>query len=469
MARAAVWAALGGLVVIVGACSSGGSSGALDAAGIVSEQDGAIPAVDSGFDAGIPDAAEEPPDAAAPGPDATIVQPTLQGWTFFGTGNGGPGQVFGATVDEGGNLWVAGGQSGLFVMKSGTTRYQHFGLAEGLHPWGEPYPGSKQGPVTSYDLNVISVAGGPAGTAFVGYEGSDPPGAVGCEDNWDGPNPDPNIYKSGDADRVSLTASGIAVSHYDISSPPDFVPAEPAGREKLCKVYRIRYDKKTNGVWFGANHGYAWGNATSTQVWEHAHPILNGYKYEDSTTEVALTGGYYGLTVDSTGTAWIGGIHRSMSCFAGVGGLNFFDCEDQGTDKQARFSLDWWKDPLPSDSRPSQRTDDYVSGMAMGLDGSLWISSSTNGLAHRKTDGTVEFFKTPAQVSSVAVDPLDGSVWVGGRTGGLTRIQAGVFTDWSVVGLPGGEIPDIQVDRSGAQRRIVVSFKRGTVGVYDGP
>jgi len=164
-----------------------------------------------------------------------------------------------------------------------------------------------------------------------------------------------------------------------------------------------------------------------------------------------------------------------MSCFAGASGAHFFECEDQGTDKYARYSIDWWKDRIPSDSRPSQRTEDRVSGMAVGLDGSLWIGSFTNGLAHRKVDGTVEFFNEgladPQRVSSVAVDPLDGSVWVGGTRGGLTRIQADVLKVWGpeVLGGRNPEITDIQIDRSGEQRRVVVSFKSGSVGIYDGP
>ena len=43
-----------------------------------------------------------------------------------------------------------------------------------------------------------------------------PPGVDGCEDNWDSPTvvPDPTIYKSGDADKVTLTGSGISVVHF---------------------------------------------------------------------------------------------------------------------------------------------------------------------------------------------------------------------------------------------------------------
>ncbi|HEY3449187.1 MAG TPA: hypothetical protein VGK67_22715 [Myxococcales bacterium] len=434
-------------------------------------------------DAGeVPDAAAEPPDAAAPGPDASIVQPTKQGWTFYGTANKGPSQVWGASMDEGGNLWVAGGREGLFLMKAGTTTFQHFGLDEGLHPWGEPYPG--QSPVTSPFLDVLSVSGGPAGTVFVGYRGAGGNGNDGCEDNWDredGIPPDPNIYKSGDADRVTLSGSGIQVTHYEISTGPNIVAAEPRGREKVCTIYRILYDAHSKSVWFGGNHGYAWGDPTGTLVQEHAHPLLNGYT-ATSTTEVALTNYYWGLAVEPTGDLWVGGMFRSQHCLAGMGGVGFFGtkanpgCESLGSLDSGAYAIDWWPDTVHVDSRPFQRTDDNVSGMSLAEDGSLWIGSFSNGLAHRKSDGTVEFITTglidPKRVSSVQVDPLDGSVWVGASKGGITRIQAGVFTAWdgSVLGSrTTGEIPDIQVDRSGARRRIVVAFKSGSVGVYEGP
>ena len=45
---------------------------------------------------------------------------------------------------------------------------------------------------------------------FVGYQGMPPDaGELDCESNWDGPNPDPSIYKSGDADRVTLTGNTL--------------------------------------------------------------------------------------------------------------------------------------------------------------------------------------------------------------------------------------------------------------------
>lgn len=397
---------------------------------------------------------------------------TSEGWTFYGTANGGPSRVAGVTADEGGNLWVAGGEEGLFLLEAGKTQLRKFTMDDGLHPYGAALDGK---PITQTYLNVASVSGGPAGVVFAGYVGMQAPaGAYGCEDNWDGPAPDPNIYASGDADRVTLKGSGIEVVHYDISSGPNQVAAEPRGREKVCTVYRILYDATSKSVWFGGNHGYAWGDPNSSRVMEHAHPLLNGYVNDTTTEEYALTNEYFGLAVEPSGNLWVGGWFRSQYCPAGKNGSGFWTCESDGSksDKQ----LDWWPDQAHTDSRPKQRVDDHVSGMALGSDGSLWIGSFTNGLAHRATDGTVSFttkgLVDPVRVSSVAVDPLDGSVWVGAGNGGITRIDKdGNFVPYDAHAFgarASSEVPDIQVDRSGPARRILVAFKSGWIGVYDG-
>src|SRR5438093_872932 len=83
--------------------------------------------------------------------------------------------------------------------RAGAARFERFTMADGLRPYGYMPDGSVP-PGDKY-LKVISVSGAWAGTVFAGYEGKPPgPGALGCEDNWDGPKPDPAIYKSGDAD-----------------------------------------------------------------------------------------------------------------------------------------------------------------------------------------------------------------------------------------------------------------------------
>ena len=102
-----------------------------------------------------------------------------------------------------------------------------------------------------------------------------------------------------------LNGGGIRVVHYDIFSGPGLVANELAGREKLCSIYRVLWQRGTNYVWFGGNHGFAFGRADyegdpgcNGQLWcsgnlEHVHPGVNdrhGW---------LITGEYYGIAVDT--------------------------------------------------------------------------------------------------------------------------------------------------------------------------
>lgn len=466
-------ASAGVLLAFVLSCGKGSNGGSADPAG------GAGGGADEG--AGLARA----PDAGEPAVEPPLTLPTADGWTFYGVNEGAPHRPLAVSEDAGGNLWVAGGEEGLFLLRAGATSMERFTLASGLHPYGFPRP--EEGAITRFYLNVTAVAGGPAGVAFVGYGGMPPgPGEYGCEDNFDGPTPDPNIYKSGDADRVRLTDGGLEVVHYDLSSGVDMVAAEPRGREKLCTVDRIVYDAPSKSVWFGANHGFAWGDPDyagspacfgqrqCSGVMEHAHPLLNGYATEASPSEFALTNDYFGLAVGPKGDVWVGGLFRSIHCTNGAAGDNFWDCEIQGT--QPKYFFDWWPDPVPSDSRPSGRVDDAVSSMALAPDGTLWIGSFARGLAARAPDGKMRYVTTglvdPARATAVGVDPLDASVWVGGGAGGLTRLRGNQFVPCGldVLGnLTGEAVSDIQVAGSGSQRRILVAFLAGAIGIYRGP
>src|ERR1700694_1035856 len=79
-----------------------------------------LPPVSLGDDAGtIPDAGS--PDAGPPdaGPPGKIEFPDAVGWQFYGPQNGGPRSVYGVTSDPSGNIWVAGGAEGLYLLKPG--------------------------------------------------------------------------------------------------------------------------------------------------------------------------------------------------------------------------------------------------------------------------------------------------------------------------------------------------------------
>ncbi len=431
--------------------------------------------------------------------------PSSAGWAFYGMAQGGPRYVYGVSADEGGNIWVAGGEEGLFVLQSGQSMFRRFTMADGLRPYGYMLDGSE--PPGSKYLKVISVAGGPPGVAFVGYEGKPPaPGMPTCEDEWDqayyaGRTPDPSIYKSGDADRVTLTDTGIQVAHYDLSTGPNRVAAEPRGREKICTILRIVYDYRTNSVWFGGNHGFAWGSGDfqgyscppgnwdyfCAGVMEHVHPAINAWN-ADQTGAVLLTDAYYGVSVTENGDVWFGGANRSTRFRYGTNGFNYWQAQVESEGSQYAWNrIDIWPDAVSEPEMPTraQRVDDHVSGMAVMSDQSVWVGSFLRGAAQLSSSGQVlrtlstELADGRGHAASVAGDPLDDSVWVGtAMGGGLSRVH-GSRVDWYASGiLPhdvlAHRVSDIQVDRSGSTRRILVGFQGddstpGAIGIYSGP
>lgn len=465
-------------------------------------------------DAGIHDAGVNHPDAGVDGgtaPDAgggLALKLTEQevdsaaGWTFLGHDAGVPSEVFGITADEGGNLWVAGGEEGLFLLRPGAARFERFTMADGLRPYGYlPDGGAPEG--EKY-LKVLSVAGGPAGTVFVGYSGKPPQdGQRDCESNAYRPaeegGGDLSIYKSGDADKVTLTADGLQVVHYDIFSGPNVVATEQHGREKLCNILRIAYDPKTKSVWFGGNHGFAWGDATfegapgcngqndCAGVLEHVHPAICA-KVGDG--EVVLTDAYYGVAVDPhSGDVWVGGANRATRFRYGSLEQDWFKAQfetEWGDEPWSR--IDVWPDLVSEPVCPTEaeRRDDAISSMAAMPDGTAWVGSFTWGLARLDAQGQVlgyvdEALITP-HVAALATDTLDGSLWVGHRWGGgISRIKDGVVLQYAASAL-GAEhvlrpVEDIQVDRSNAVRRILVAFgshpqgdggTTGLIGIYEG-
>ncbi len=441
-------------------------------------------------DAGTP----TPPDSGTPTPptpptEADIVFPTTPGWTFYGTQHGGPRRIYGVSADEGGNVWVAGGEEGLFVLSPGATTLRRFTMAEGLRPYGYMPDGTS--PVGSSYLKVISVAGGPAGTVFVGYEGKPGTGANHCESNWDGNKRDPSRYKSGDADKVTLNADGsLSVVHYDIFSGPGVVRDEPQGREKLCSILRIAYDKTTESVWFGGNHGFARGDALYTGnntcngqlscsgVMEHVHPAINAYG--DSGGIVLLTDAYYGVAVHSSGDVFFGGANRSTRFRYGTNNKNYWTAQTLTEGSQNAWNrFDVWPDKVgePSFPKPNERVDDHVSGMAVQGD-NVWVSSFTKGLARMNVNGgDVQPISTPERaLSTVEANTADGSVWVGARWLGIVyRLQGDTTKTYSCAefgrSLCGSRIADIKADGG----RVLVAFLGsdenripGALGIYTG-
>jgi hypothetical protein len=531
--------------------TDGGTDGSVDAgydAGQDAGTDAGYGGVDAGTDAGYggvdagTDGGTDGSVAWAPG-DIMTVQ-NGNGWTFASDGLP-SGSVMGASADENGNIWVAGRANGIYVQRGGVGQFQQFTIADGLHPYGYLPDGSPADPNPSLSVTpAISITGGPGSSAYVGYQGKDR-----CEDEWDAYGPtnhamaNPSIYKSGDADRVVLNGSGINVAHYDISSGPNMVPNELAGREKLCTIFRIVWqrgskrrvdDPNDHGfVWFGGNHGYAMGYAdyagnptcngqrNCSGNLEHSHPAIN------DSHGWFLTGDYYGIAVDtvphldSSGNTfydvWFGGKYRTTRFRFGETLGDFYTALNRtelyasspatasniATDPPAQAAfwnrMDIWPDPRgerrlipgpqywlsqePDKNNPADFVLDLVSGIAVTKDGSAWIGSFQNGLriidhdGHFLADANVNnnALKTNA-VGAIVKDPTDESIWVGYQDGGfgLTRIkQDGTVMHYgnaAIGSMVSSPVNDIQVQPATAtsKRRIIVAFRNGAVGFYDG-
>src|ERR1700730_1580783 len=520
---------------------------------------GALPPEDADADAGPDGGGDAGPDAGPDGggdagPDGgtdagtdggswragdVIMVPNGAGWRFAADGLPSD-SVIGASADDDGNVWVAGGSVGVFVQRGGSGRFQQFTIADGLHPYGYLPGGSPADSSPSLAATpAISIAGGPGSSAYVGYGGKEF-----CEDEWDRygeehSKADPSVYKSGDADRLVLSGSGINVAHYDIFSGVGVVPNEKPGREKLCSVYRIVWqrgskyrvdDPNDHGfVWFGANHGFALGFAdyagspncggqlACSGNLEHVHPGVG------DTHGWLITGDYYGIAIDTvphvdkTGNTffdvWFGGIARTTRFRFGESLGDFYAAQprtemyssskdtaaniENDLPAQAAFwnRMDIWPDPVgerrnpakgdwlsqePDKLNPSHWVWDNVTGIAVMKNGDAWIGSFTNGLrlvdhdGHFRADATAVL--PSKSIGALAKDPTDDSVWIGYRDAGygVTRIKPDgtvmLYRGAALGSQANSEVWDIQVQPAtrNSKRRILVAFRRGAVGIYDG-
>jgi len=324
------------------------------------------------------------------------------------------------------------------------------------------------------------------------------------------------MYKSGDADKVTLTPTGIDVAHYDIFSGPGLVKNEPEGREKLCTILRIVYDGKGGNLWFGGNHGFAWGDPDHTAsptcngapacsgVAEHSHPAFNGCSGDPVCGSWRyVTDAYRGIAPAPDGDVWFGGADRTTrfhwGAFGGAPRDRFMSaaeltewsvlgptCPRNAYPCYIRNRIDVWPDIQgENDARPpllsEQKPQDAVYGIAAMPDGSVYVGGM-QGLRHLDAYGTLISDETSrlltTKVGAVARDPLDDTVWVGNLyAGGVARLR-GSATDRYAVNVFGDPlanmgIEDVQFAVSGGTRKVLVAFRAnsstaGFIAVYSG-
>lgn len=430
------------------------------------------------------------------------------GWTFWSKDQGIDPNVWDVSADEGGNAYVAA-EDALFVKAKGATDFTRVdpaaaGLTASCHPASEIDVASPTDAATV--CPIISVAGAQAGKAFVGFKG------VGIDDDADALW----ALRSGGADEIAFDGTKVTrVRHVLIASPPHHMcehwldaqhtQCDPNdwtwvnGRMKLRQVQRIVVNHDASrpmsygdalfagthasisvlaahpaqrGMLDFTNGDPAW--VDSQWTWEHEHPALD---WPDGRF---LTGETWALALDpKTNVPWFANQFR-MASMPGYAQMN------------APTWNDWWGGMVPDYPyiaiwQPTSSPDDAslrdnVSSISFCDDGTAWIASETNGLAHMGTDGSFSLVSLPPNLGNsalaVACDPSDSSVWVGFGWGGFGRLKDGAWT-LTPPGAPTfaakNPVRSIQIDRWSSPRVVYVAsqpsqrYGPGGVTAYDGP
>jgi len=463
-----------------------------------------------------------PPDAGTPLPPAPPV--THGSWTYYGTDQALSADIQDASPDEGGNVYVAGAEA-LFVKRRGDEAFLRFdasnaGLTRNCNDVADYHNETPAKPF--YQCRILSVGGASPGKAVIGFDGFATEQLDGAQ--W--------TYVAGGADVVAFdpVAGTLArTRHVYLASPPHVICTSPplegrvatcgnpddywwvTGRRLFHRVRRIVVNHDTSSpmygdAWMAGEHstfsallnnaaqrglrdhtagmGPEWADAKDT--WEHLHPAIIA---PDGTF---VNGENWALSIHpSTGIPW--GSNQFRTAFVtGYGPDLSNDDWWMGPNPTNEQYLDVWPDP-PNTFFTA--TDDNVMSMSHCADGTLWIGSSTHGLARLAPDGSLSYLSIPDlatfknDVSAVACDPVDASVWIGLGEGGVMRLRNGAFELVDNTGAPpfAYQSPQsIQIDRWASHRIVYVAFKAmrtwtvggdpngqivrpGGIGVYDGP
>jgi hypothetical protein len=434
-----------GLAVAVGACGSSttqqvdagtptadaGSpldAGSTDAGGVDA---GTLDA--GGFDAGTLDGG---PDGGTDAGSFTTLregQPLPSPSELITPGNGLSQDIIDAQHDASGNMWAVD-SSHLYVRRNGTADWQSFNSSSGLS-----------------GQEILSVGGGTEGVAWVGYKG------IG-----DGDDTDPEAWRhTGGADKAELSGNRLAVTHYELTSPPGTYSQYPNGRYKLRRTLRV-YPNKTGlyagNVWFGSNHGTALVTAGG-EVLEHHHPIL--CVWDPMLMQCAdHIGDVPALAFTPMGDIWFGGTY-------GVGSLQFSDGKPGGN-----F---WGSEPVRNTSlfaqpiSPNQYGSEDITGVAVAPDGTIWAASQNSGLAHRLANGMVEIFQEAQGLPSNHIEDLaldsNGGLWMATTEKGIVRLDLSTGTWQQAGGLPSAVTRRVMFETTSTGSFITAIVRQG-IAVY---
>lgn len=416
----------------------------------------------AGPDGGVVGATDQP-DAGTP--DAGPTPPLRIGrWTYSGEAQGLSKDVRDVSPDEGGNVYVAGGDA-LYAKQRSDDQFLRFnwqnaGLSQRCN---DPAQMNVDVPTTPFfQCPVNSVGGAAPGKAIVGFDGFGHEGDGGA--SW--------ALETGGADVVAFDpAKGTLARtrHVLTAGPPHVVcdnghlewvttclqpppvPGQPPivlwfwenGRRMTRRIRRVVVNHDLTSqlygdAWMGGNHGtlqVLLNNATARgwvdtvdpsfgfdakwqdakDFWEHIHPAVDN----PAAPGDIIVGEGYGVSLDPrSGQPWGSNGIRTTSIF-GYPDL---------VHRQWVFTTNTlvvWPNPALHDLA------DDIRSISFCPDATLWVASISNGLARIDPDSklVLERVALPGNAGAltVACDPTDGALWVGPVAGGVLRFKNGAF------------------------------------------
>ncbi|MFL5310744.1 MAG: two-component regulator propeller domain-containing protein [Myxococcales bacterium] len=430
-----------------------------------------------GSDAGAADGGATDGGASDAGP-ATIAPPVLATPAQADVQRFPGPALFGASMDEGGNLWGVSTDA-LWLWRSGGKGWEKFDNHKSGGVLGNGHAND----------GLLSVAGGAPGEAWIGYRGLFLNG-----DEEDDPSiVSEAIRTSGGADRVSAVPGGLALrDHLVFWTGPGILAAEPKGRWKVRSIWSILYNHGPHGipgdVFFGGNHGIGMFRQRIQAMDEHAHAAWNFCPASMYPECSLMTGDHKGIAIAADGNVWMGADFAAerLSYMDQPGG-DLYAWVDNDVDVPKPDGLRLWVNRSNDTQHPEWGGRDFVTAMAFDAWGDLWVSSYMNGVArlpmkgsfsaasswseveywsHRRGDKVPGWTDRSDNVWSLVADP-DGSIWVGGPQGAFRFV--GRTGQWISYGgaIPGPSVNQISLDPRPGSRGVVFATDSGAF-VYTG-
>lgn len=374
----------------------------------------------------------------------------LDDLTIYGSAQGLGGGIIDANPDDAQNIWAANGET-LYLLRPGTTKFQAFTAADGLHigPFTDPYGGANE-------TRITAIAGGAAGQVYVGYYGYETEGD---------PFLDSEAQKElGNGDDVRLDAAGkLSITRLLFRCDAE----RGAGCWENRSPRRIIYSHlgvAAGHSWWGFNHGVT--HVLGDDFGDHIHPEV-WYTPTSGTEGEEKLGEFYGLAPDADGNLWMAGRYAV--------GLQPWNPRPHGDSPSAdewvsgyftyAFTTDTSDHSLGNEKGPYVARG-YVEnnrGAAVTPDGRVWFARLGGGLISwdPKTGNynTIQrWSQAPSDLMDVQADP-DGTLWLVTSGGALVRFNpsGGAAQTWP--GVSG--VTRIYVDPTVTPRAVYVSMSSG--------